>query len=376
MKQRDSNLELLRIVSMILIIIHHYAVHGFLLKEGFSIFPITLNKLIILFLSLGGEVGVNCFVLISSYYLIDNKIKLRKIFEIFSKVIFYSLVILILLYILKYNYLIIGGNIILIKELIKVILSPFKDYWFISCYILLYISSPILNKLIYQLSKNQFKFLISIMLLVFCCIRSLGINLFYSNYIWFILLYFISSYIKKEVLLSKIRKNNFFIGGITIFLVLILMSSILVMSKILEGKTEFSKILLFQIAPSNICIFLISILLFFYFLKLEIGRMELINYVATSMLGVYLLHDNNLGKHYIWNEIYKNMRFMNSKYLSLHVLFSIVSLFLSCVILDKLLNYIFNKYIIKLLESLLKKSEENLYICLKKILSVTEKYEK
>ena len=212
-KQRDSSLELLRIVSMLLIIVHHYAVHGFLLKGEFAIFPLTLNKLIILFLSLGGKVGVNCFVLISSYYLVDSKIKLRKILEIFLKVIFYSWIVLLLLYILKYNYLIAGGSIIIIKEFIKAILSPLKGYWFISCYLLLYISSPVLNKLINQLDKNEFKILISTMLIIFCCLKSIGINLYYSNYIWFILLYFISSYIKREISLSKIKKCSLIMGG-------------------------------------------------------------------------------------------------------------------------------------------------------------------
>ena len=152
------------------------------------------------------------------------------------------------------------------------------------------------------------------------------------------------------------------------------MSSILVMSKLLEGRFTFSKILLYQIAPSNIFIFLISFLLFFCFLKLKIGSISLINYIATSMLGVYLLHDNNLVRYYIWNEVYRNMEFLDSDYLILHILFSIISLFLTCIILDKMLNHIFNKYIIKLIESLSKKSKENSQKYLKKILLVTEKY--
>ena len=40
---RNSNLELLRIISMILIMFHHYAIHGFLPVS----FRFTMNKLIL-----------------------------------------------------------------------------------------------------------------------------------------------------------------------------------------------------------------------------------------------------------------------------------------------------------------------------------------
>ena len=49
---RKSNIELLRIISMIIIIAHHYAVHG---GFNFSTQNITINRLWIQFLTLGGE---------------------------------------------------------------------------------------------------------------------------------------------------------------------------------------------------------------------------------------------------------------------------------------------------------------------------------
>ena len=77
---RNSNIEFLRIVSMLLILFHHYAVHS-----GFNFEftgQIISNKIFIDILSSFGKAGVNIFLAISSYYLIDleskSKFKIKK----------------------------------------------------------------------------------------------------------------------------------------------------------------------------------------------------------------------------------------------------------------------------------------------------------
>ena len=55
---RESNIELLRIVSMVLIIMHHFTVHG--------TFPftqeLTFNKVFLQVFGLGGKAGVVAFI--------------------------------------------------------------------------------------------------------------------------------------------------------------------------------------------------------------------------------------------------------------------------------------------------------------------------
>ena len=65
---RNSAIELLRIISMIMIVFHHFAVHGGF-DFGASLSPTHFWYNFIL---MGGKIGVNVFVLISGYYLIDN----------------------------------------------------------------------------------------------------------------------------------------------------------------------------------------------------------------------------------------------------------------------------------------------------------------
>ncbi len=70
-KTRASNFELLRLVCMFYIVLHHFIVHG--LKsagywgEAINIYSVISNSFII--------VGVNCFVLISGYFGIQSSWK-------------------------------------------------------------------------------------------------------------------------------------------------------------------------------------------------------------------------------------------------------------------------------------------------------------
>ena len=64
-KERSSNIEVLRIIAMLLIVMHHYSLHSNLLFEPTSI---QLNHIFIQILQVGGKVGVAIFVLIMGYF--------------------------------------------------------------------------------------------------------------------------------------------------------------------------------------------------------------------------------------------------------------------------------------------------------------------
>lgn len=94
-KLRNSSFELLRIISMLLIVAHHFAVHGkFYLTSSFS-----KNIFFLQSLSMFGKLGVNLFVLISGYFsCMHPHIKFSKIIKLELEVIFYSSLIGIIFY--------------------------------------------------------------------------------------------------------------------------------------------------------------------------------------------------------------------------------------------------------------------------------------
>ncbi|EOU1923475.1 hypothetical protein DMN38_09310, partial [Clostridium perfringens] len=88
--KRESNFELLRIISMFMIVVLHVLNHGGIYKST----NIYSNDFIIVNLieSLS-IVGVNCFVLISGYFGINSRFSFRKCMKIYIQVIFYSIII-------------------------------------------------------------------------------------------------------------------------------------------------------------------------------------------------------------------------------------------------------------------------------------------
>ena len=88
---RNSAVELLRIVAMIIIIFHHFAVHGVFTWNN----ELTIPHFWYNFISSGGKIGINIFILISGYYLIkDNEPKhfIKKLIKLWSQIIFYSVI--------------------------------------------------------------------------------------------------------------------------------------------------------------------------------------------------------------------------------------------------------------------------------------------
>lgn len=88
-KTRDSNIELLRIFSMILIVAHHFSLHG-VLKE-FPENPLA-NQSVTSFLAqviqLGGKAGVTLFIIISGYFMVQSNMKVKKYFYYYFKFYF------------------------------------------------------------------------------------------------------------------------------------------------------------------------------------------------------------------------------------------------------------------------------------------------
>ena len=155
-KQRKSNFELLRIFAMMLIILHHYALHGGLSSiDGYGV-----NKYIGIICLIGGKLAVNLFVLISGYFLIESEFKVKKVLKLILQAYCYSVAFFI-------GYVLLKGNVS--GDIMKLTMFPFtsKAYWFLLPYICVYVLSPFINKLIKSISQKELLILIGI--LVFLC---------------------------------------------------------------------------------------------------------------------------------------------------------------------------------------------------------------
>lgn len=159
-KQRQTNYELLRFLAIILISL----MHGIRSAYGS---PNLLNSISFVSVNALGNMGVTVFILISGYFSIT--LKASKLFKLWSIVLFYSLLIFV------YNILINNPDPTydfisktFIKEIYKA-LTPITSgtWWFFTSYTILFMLSPLLNSATKNMSKEQFKYLIAVLLIFY-----------------------------------------------------------------------------------------------------------------------------------------------------------------------------------------------------------------
>lgn len=321
MSERNSSFELLRILSMLLIVAHHYVIHADFDYNNMLLF----NKIYLRFLLSSGQIGVNCFVLISAFFLSQTTINATKIIRLEIQVLFYSILI-------GFAFFLFFD--ISVKDLIKSFCPViFQEYWFYKVYIMLYILTPFLNLFIKQLDKNQFRKLLIVLFCIFSFLPSVYSyweNNVFSMFEWFIFVYFCAAYIRiyRE---DFFKKRRAYLGFACLIYILFFMIFI-----IFNMKIHF-------IAANNIFVFLISVFIFLCFLNINIGCIKFINMIASATFGVYLLHDNPHLRSLLWNVILRNSSYQNRYILVIHSIISICSVYVVFTLIDLLRNFLFNR---------------------------------
>lgn len=189
---RKSNFELLRILAMLMIVMHHYICHG----EFYLSSELTINKVIVECAFWGGKVGINVFILITGYFMVNSKPNIKKVFILWGELFFYSVVITIIFIIAGIEQFSIG---LVIKAIFPLTMGRHN---YLTTYIFLYCLIPYINKLIKKLSKSELNKLIIFLFVVLsiiptvCEIKLGWVNNTYSYLLWMIFVYLVGADIR------------------------------------------------------------------------------------------------------------------------------------------------------------------------------------
>lgn len=337
-KSRSSNFELLRIIAMLMIVAHHFSIHsGFSMK----IPPLYLNTLFLQFLQFGGKIGVNVFVLISGYFLINtDNIKLKKVIKLWCQIFFYSFIIYLIFTLTGYQKFNITS---FIKSIMPIIYS---QYWFASSYFILYLFVPYINKLVKNIEKVSYKKLLVLMFVLWSILPTLTKQKLYMNEIlWFLFLYLVAGYIRLYFNDTRKTCKWYFINTILVF---ILTFSITIIMDLLSLKYPyFNKYTTYLYGMNQIPILIISILLFLTFKNLKLRNIKVINTIASATFGVYLIHDNPIMRVFLWKTLFKNASFQFSLSLIPYAIMCIVIVYIVSTIIELLRIHLLEKYWLK-----------------------------
>lgn len=345
---RNSSIELLRIIAMIMIVFHHFAIHGGFAWESSSI---SLTRLWYNFIIMGGKIGVDVFVIISGYYLINNdsgNFKLNKLAKFAGQVCFYS----VSLYLVFCS---VGICEFELKYLVKALFPiTFSQWWFASTYFVLYLLHPFLNKLLHALDQSLYQKFLLLLIVCWSVIPTFTTSSFQGNsLLWFMALYSISGYIRLYGLNSKFTTKHYFIFFI-ISLMLTYISSIVF--TILGSKWVFfaGKVTYFY-GQEKITTLFISLCLFMVFATKRINYNMGINAISSATFGVYLIHDNNYVRPFLWGSLFGNAQYQKSHLLIPYSIFVVAIVYIVCTMIELLRQKIIEKPFLTLINRYLPK---------------------
>lgn len=189
-KTRNSNLELYRIIVMLLIVAHHYVVNSGL-WEVLSQDPLSGKSIFLYLFGMWGKTGINCFVLITGYFMCKSSITVRKFMKLLLEIEFYKICIYAVFVLSGYEEFSLTG---LGKALLPVYYIADN---FTGCFLLFYLCIPFLSILVRNLDKRQHIMLIGLCLFIYTLFGTLPRTHVSMNYIsWFCVLFVIASYIR------------------------------------------------------------------------------------------------------------------------------------------------------------------------------------
>lgn len=333
--QRLSNIELLRIVAMSFILILHFLTY--------SISISNMNPYVYQLLVIANICGVNLFVMISGYFGIKGSIhsftKLYGIIVLFSML---SFLIGVIFFDMQIS----------ITSMIKTLLLPFtSQYWFLKCYLGLFVLAPLINKGLHLLSTKELRRLVIILTIISIYSGWIGRNNMigmngYSLF-HFIYLYVLGFFLSHDKISNTTQIHQWILLGT------ISMSTNIALAFITDfyyGEFEniYWKV---AIAYDNPFVILTSISIFMYFAKLKIKNTHWINSVASASLGCYLLQEG-----FTRMEVYK----MQLKFTLTHTLIEVLLMYgiafliywiisyLLSQIYTSIYNKMYNKYLLYL----------------------------
>lgn len=346
-KKRDANIELLRIVAMLMIITLHFNNQSKALlvlgepASSVQIFATVLEAIAI--------TGVNVYVLISGYYLSSSKVRLSKVLLLILQVYFYTLLIsCAMMFVGAYS---VKPEDKLDRALRYLFPISSEHYWFVTAYVIMYVLAPVMNAAVNTLKRKQLKAVIIGLLTWFCFIKSIvpvkfGTDRMGYDFGWFICLYLIAAYIRKYNVVLFIDAKKSALVYLVSVVVIAAFSLVFYMINLATGNFNY-----YAQVPCHYNFFFaltgaLGLFSVFRFMRLKENLFaEAIRIIAPYTLGVYLLHMHfEIADRWVeWIEhIIGETPLDNALTFFIHLVVSVLIVFFAGIFVDWIRKYIFN----------------------------------
>ncbi len=345
-KTRESGIELLKIICMIMIVLSHS-----IPKYGAQMYPAShinllqptydIQTLVISFFNYLGQMANGPFIICTAYFLLDSHtVKGKKVWNMILDTFLFSV-----------GFLAVGIllNVPLTKaEILRQFMPLTNEFnWFIGCYVLLYLIHPFLNTIIEKMAQKQLLSANLVALFLYSGIGFLLENKYhYTVFVGFVIYYFVAAYIKKYM--SKFSENV----KLNVWL-LILSVVCIIIQIVLTNHLGFHM----DVLKNQMCrwckfinpfIILFAITSFNIFKGMKFQN-KLINTVASVSLLVYIIHENYIfftyGKPVFFDYVYRTYGY---DYITLWCLFFTVICFVGSLLIALVYKFTLQKLVEKI----------------------------
>ncbi len=331
--ERNANIEFLRILSMLMIMtMHCLAQTGALydLEGPVSCYYWWLEALCV--------PAVNVFVLISGYFLVESQFKVQNLFRILGVVWSYSFLFSLLNSFVAGESISVGNTVQMLFPVLT------KKYWFVNAYLALYLLSPFLNRLIHSISRVQFKYLLTVLLVIMVIRPTLlprrmaqdstaGLSVFF-----FIVLYFISAWERIYGRRNK-RKPVYYV---LLFFILSFFPLLCRWGLMRVGVSEDTAVRFYSYDSANVV--LQALALFFAFLSMHklSGKYAVsVNKVAKLCFAAYIIH--YAMNRTVWHFFHLRGIIPNVLFGTLSIITSVLIVFFACIAIEKMRQLLLKK---------------------------------
>lgn len=280
-----------------------------------------------------------------------SNITIKKFIKLLCECMFYRIAIYLI-------FLVSGYVSFNIKELVKTLIPIYNvKQNFTSCFLIFYLCIPFLNILIKHINEKQHIYLLAVCLFTYVLMGTIPYFQVSMNYVsWFIVLYFIASYIRLYP--KNIYSNTKIWIILSLILILVACLSVVICYYLNLHPYLF-------VSDSNTFLALaIGICSFLLFNNLDIKYSKSINTVASTTFGVLCIHANSdTMRQWLWRDTLNNVSAYYTDYALLHALGSAIMVFIVCSLIDLLRI----KYVEKPFLNVFSKYEDKILIKINKL---------
>lgn len=331
---RKKNLEELRCLAMMMVVVLHFLGKGNLLGDVTAA-DMSATGVVAWVLEAFCIVAVNVYMLISGYFLCESDFKLNRLLSLYLQIWMYSVGV---------GLVAVWSGIAPAEEInthyFLSLIFPVSmgHYWFMTAYVFLYLLLPVLGMAVKNMSKKRLNLVLILLLGVFCVLKSvLPFRLEQDgqgyDVLWYVCVFLVAAYIRKfglGIIKKPLNCVLLYVGGCILAL-----AELFVLRYVYLQSGSLGLIMKVSFEYNHLFVLMAAVGLFGLFLHSKGNGVpgNVAAKLGPYVLGVYLLHEN-IGVRYGWQKWFGADGIESVPQLLLWTLIAVVCVFVTGVIVE------------------------------------------